>query len=309
MPKVSVIIPNYNHAAYLQERLESVLAQTYRDFEVIILDDCSTDGSKDVIEKYRDNPKVSRIVYNEHNSGSSFMQWDKGIGLAEGELIWIAESDDSADPKLLETLVAEFDRNSKCVLSFCGAMLTDAKGNATGLHPFHSKLGTSFSMDGLAFVKRMLGRANYVVNASGAIFRKSAFYTLPEFVNPCYKSYRGAGDWLFWVGIAIQGNVSYIESPMNYFRQHGSNTTQSLKQSGVGSGEAAKILCILLREKLVSRIFVLRTSAMVVAGLKYGSSSLDEKIKEHCIEDWGGRSLPVKIWAWYKHRLHPGHYS
>ena len=94
MPKVSVIIPNYNHAPYLVQRIETVLKQSYPDFEVIILDDCSTDGSHDIIERYRGHSKVSRIVYNKVNSGSPFRQWEKGIGICKGEYVWIAESDD-----------------------------------------------------------------------------------------------------------------------------------------------------------------------------------------------------------------------
>ena len=58
MPFISIIIPNYNHAPYLTERIESVLNQTYQNFEVIILDDCSTDNSREIIEKYANNPKV-----------------------------------------------------------------------------------------------------------------------------------------------------------------------------------------------------------------------------------------------------------
>ena len=87
MYKVSVIIPNYCYAAYLEQRIDSVLSQTYQDLEVIILDDNSPDDglSRMVIEKYRENPHVSHIVYNDENSGSTFKQWDKGISLAEGE--------------------------------------------------------------------------------------------------------------------------------------------------------------------------------------------------------------------------------
>jgi glycosyltransferase involved in cell wall biosynthesis len=75
-PLVSVIIPNYCHSQFLVQRIESVLNQTYQNFEVIILDDCSPDAgaSKAVIEKYRGNPHVSHIVYNEENSGSTFKQ-------------------------------------------------------------------------------------------------------------------------------------------------------------------------------------------------------------------------------------------
>lgn len=119
-PLVSVIIPNYCHARYLDERIQSVLNQTYTNFEVIILDDCSPDNgaSKEVIERYRSNPHISQIVYNEQNSGSPFKQWNKGFGLAKGEFIWIAESDDSCDEVLLESLVGRLMENSNAVVAF-----------------------------------------------------------------------------------------------------------------------------------------------------------------------------------------------
>ena len=94
MPLVTVIIPNYNHAKYLRQRIDTVLNQTYTSFEVIILDDCSTDNSKDIILSYKDNPHISNIVLNSENSGSTFKQWNKGFELAKGDYIWIAESDD-----------------------------------------------------------------------------------------------------------------------------------------------------------------------------------------------------------------------
>lgn len=81
-PKVSVIVPNYNHSAFLKERIDTILQQTYQDFELIILDDCSTDNSVSIIESYRNNEHVTHIVLNEQNSGSTFLQWDKGVSLA-----------------------------------------------------------------------------------------------------------------------------------------------------------------------------------------------------------------------------------
>src|SRR5438034_11203510 len=89
MLTVSVIIPNYNHARYLRKRIESVLTQTYQDFEVILLDDCSTDESRSIIGEYRIDPRV-RIELNEQNSGNTFKQWNKGVGLARGTYVWIA---------------------------------------------------------------------------------------------------------------------------------------------------------------------------------------------------------------------------
>ena len=93
-PLVSVIVPNYNHARYLEQRLDSVFGQTYPNFEVIILDDSSTDNSLEIINRYKYNPHLSQIVVNKTNSGSVFKQWAKGLSLAKGEWIWIAESDD-----------------------------------------------------------------------------------------------------------------------------------------------------------------------------------------------------------------------
>ena len=101
LPLVSVIIPNYNHAPYLKERIDSVLSQTYKEFEVLILDDCSSDESKEIIESYRNNKHISNIVFNEKNTGNTFIQWNKGISLAKGKYIWIAESDDVAKPTFL----------------------------------------------------------------------------------------------------------------------------------------------------------------------------------------------------------------
>ena len=127
-PLVSVIIPNYNHARYLPERLESVLGQTYQNFEVIILDDCSTDDSRDIIEQYRTNPHVSQIIYNEENSGRVFKQWKKGLGLAKGDLLWIAESDDKCEPMFLERLVQCFIEHPTLALAFSKSLLFNDAG-------------------------------------------------------------------------------------------------------------------------------------------------------------------------------------
>ena len=102
MPFFSVIIPNYNHALFLRQRIDSVLNQTYTDFEIILLDDHSPDNSREIMEEYRSNKKISHIVLNEKNSNSLLLQWKKGIALAKGDWIWIAESDDIADPGFLE---------------------------------------------------------------------------------------------------------------------------------------------------------------------------------------------------------------
>src|SRR5215469_14515935 len=109
-PRVSVVVPNYNHAQFLPKRIDSILGQSFQDFEVLLLDDCSSDDSRSILSQYANNPRV-RIRLNGGNSGSPIKQWNKGVDLARGEYVWIAESDDYSHPRFLERLVAVLDRD------------------------------------------------------------------------------------------------------------------------------------------------------------------------------------------------------
>lgn len=106
--KISIIVPSYNHASYLEKRLESIFNQTYQNFEVILLDDASTDRSEEILNKYKVNSKVSHLIVNKENSGSPFKQWEKGVELAKGDYIWIAESDDFCEKQFLEILLKKW---------------------------------------------------------------------------------------------------------------------------------------------------------------------------------------------------------
>ena len=127
MPAVSVIVPNYNHARFLAERVESILRQTYQDFELILLDDCSQDDSRGVLERYGSDPRV-RLEFNEANSGSPFKQWAKGVRMSQGKYVWVAESDDYADARLLERLVAALESDERIAFAYCRSWGVDANG-------------------------------------------------------------------------------------------------------------------------------------------------------------------------------------
>jgi glycosyltransferase involved in cell wall biosynthesis len=127
MPKLTVIVPNYNHERFLAKRLESILNQTFQDFELILLDDCSTDNSRLILSQSVRDHRV-RIEFNDVNSGSTFKQWNKGVQLAQGKYIWIAESDDYADVHLLERLVPLLDNDPKAAFAYCRAWCVTAKG-------------------------------------------------------------------------------------------------------------------------------------------------------------------------------------
>lgn len=230
-PLVSVIIPNYNHAQFLDERIQSVLNQTYQNFEVIILDDKSTDNSLEIINKYRDNPHISHIVVNDENSGSTFKQWYKGFDLAKGELIWIAESDDSCDPTMLETLVKGLVDNN-AVLAFCKSCKYDKDGNKSFFE--HQKnLNEDISASGKDFIINYMIRHNSVANASSAVFNREVSMSLDK----TYMGMRGEGDWLFWIELMEMGNIYFSNQALNYFRFHNTNTTSTLTYKGVNPVE------------------------------------------------------------------------
>ena len=124
-PLISVIVPNYNHARYLRKRLDSITYQSYSNIEIILLDDASTDDSREILADYAANDSRIHCHYNEKNSGSPFRQWQKGIDLACGKYIWIAESDDFADLNFLETLVQKLEKNPTVGLAYCSSWQVD----------------------------------------------------------------------------------------------------------------------------------------------------------------------------------------
>jgi len=232
-PLVSVIVPNYNHARYLDRRLQTVLNQTYPNFEVWILDDKSTDNSLEVIAKYKDNTHIAGIVVNDVNSGSPFKQWDKGIYLANGDIIWIAESDDYCELNLLEELVKAYLHKPNTVLAYNTTLEIDDEGNAWNtVRDWKNQY-----MGGKKYIKSYLTLFNYIKNASCAIFSKSVAQT----IDKSYSTYKGAGDYLFWVEIAAQGNVAIVNKRLSYFCRHAGTVTNKRGLDGTNQKEEWQI--------------------------------------------------------------------
>lgn len=236
MSQVSVIVPNFNHAPYLRQRLDSILEQTFQDFELIVIDDCSTDNSHEVIESYHSHPKVSQIVYNERNSGSAFRQWVNGITQAQGEWVWIAESDDWAEPTFLETMMRAVTEHPTCGLAYCWSYRTDEKGTLLWDVPDKKEVKL---YRGETFIREKLLFSNVLVNVSACLFKRELFK--PECVT-LYEQMRLCGDWFFYVLLAEQANVVVVKSPMNYCRRHGTNISESAEAKGLTFLEGAEVL-------------------------------------------------------------------
>jgi glycosyltransferase involved in cell wall biosynthesis len=238
-PRVSVIIPNYQHARYLEERIQSVLAQSFRDFEIILLDDASTDGSTAVLERYRDHPQVSHLIVNATNTGKPFVQWRRGLELARGPLIWIAESDDVTRPEFLAAMVQAFDRDP--TLGVASAMLEFIDEQGQYLGPVHEDLQGTY--DGIDVLIRELGHRNCIRNASAAVFdRALGLANIDQVVQRRYS-----GDWHFWALLAMQSGrrMHFHPEILCRYRLHGTSVHGKIRHSRrpVLSKERMAIFC------------------------------------------------------------------
>jgi glycosyltransferase involved in cell wall biosynthesis len=199
--------------------MDSILNQSYQDFEVIILDDCSTDDSRSVIENYRSNPKISNIVYNQENSGSPFIQWNKGVRLSKGSLIWIAESDDYCELTFLEETVAKMESNPSIGLVYAQSLERDEITGEESISFAHSLkfkrfFEHSYFEKGRREVSEKLAYENTIPNASSVLFRKAIF----DQVGGADETMRLCGDWFLWIKILLVSDVYFIAEPLNVFR-------------------------------------------------------------------------------------------
>ena len=109
--RVSVVVPNYNYRRYLEARLRSISNQTIAPYEIIVIDDASTDESREWLDENLEQIcPGAEFLYNERNSGSAFRQWLMGVRRARGEYVWIAEADDVAEPEFLAEVIGEIRR-------------------------------------------------------------------------------------------------------------------------------------------------------------------------------------------------------
>lgn len=251
MIEVSVILPNYNHSKFLAQRIESILTQSFQNFELIILDDCSTDNSREVIDSYASNSKISHIIYNKINTGSPFLQWEKGVNLAKGEFIWFAESDDYCEATFLEELVKGIKQDAECVISYCQSYCINDK-NEIKWQSSHTSL--SEMVDSKRFITEYAVKVS-IFNASMAIWRKDKFLQ----ISKEFTTFKFCGDWFFWIQLSRLGKVHISGKLLNYFRKHDNDVSSFAFRTGLNFVEEFKIINGMYQQKLINKKIHYRT--------------------------------------------------
>lgn len=204
---VSIILPNYNHADYLEERLDSILNQTYTNFELILLDDASVDNSISILEKYKDHEKISHFIVNKENSGSPFLQWKRGLELARGEFIWIAESDDFCNLNFLETQITHLENAS---ISVAKTVTFNSEGiQGEILHPVF-KEGTIISLENEQILYCP------ILNASAIVFKA---FDIEKINRSHFSKFQLIGDRVFYFEFFQHKTMIYNSDTTAFFRK------------------------------------------------------------------------------------------
>ncbi|MDR0979356.1 MAG: glycosyltransferase family 2 protein [Lachnospiraceae bacterium] len=234
--KVSVVIPNYNYEKFLFQRLYSILIQTEKIYELIILDDCSKDNSRkvidDLVKKLKPYIEI-KAVYNEENSGSAFKQWHKGFGLASGDYVWIAEADDYCEKTLLERILTPIKSNKNIYISFADTAFMDVNGNIImkTIKPEIDIMKTGhwnedFVINGEEEFENFDFLNCTIANVSSSVIKNQNYDDIFEIAG----KFRQCGDWFFYVSVMRKGDISFVNEPLNYYRVHGNNVTSVTKK-------------------------------------------------------------------------------
>ena len=219
-PLVSFVIPCYKLARYLRPCLDSLLAQTYKNLELLVMDDCSPDETPAVAASYND--RRVRHVRNESNLGH-LSNFNKGIGMARGEYIWLISADDCLRSQdAVERYVSLMEQNARLAYVFCPAMGLNGNGDETGVVQGTRPFTRNVILDGRRFLAK-LAEGN-CVSAPSVMVRRRCY----EAAGMHPSDLPHAGDWYLWCAFAFCGDIAYLDAPMVCYRRHGANMSSTL---------------------------------------------------------------------------------
>ena len=212
-PKVSVVTAMYNHKPYLKRRIDSILHQTLQDWEWIIVDDCSPDGSFEYAQELTQNDPRVTVLQNDKNSHIAYTN-QRGIEMARGEFLYRTDSDDYCDYRFLERMAEVLEKHPNAAMAHCRGLYLDQNDCSWGGWPKKS----GYVLTGWEEFRRIL--VQYHIKSPTILFRRETviaaggFATLPLLCNH---------DWYLSLRACLMGDVAFIDEPLAAHRRHGGN--------------------------------------------------------------------------------------
>jgi len=228
---VSVCIPTYNSASYVRECIESVLAQTYQDFELIVSDNASTDATCDIVKSFSD--ARIRLHRLERNMGMAF-NFNNAASLARGEYIKFLCYDDLLGPACLTKQVAALDQNPQAVMVTTGLRFVDALGRTIRTV---SWLASQRFLSYAEVVAGTLIYGNLVGPPAAVLIRRSALLK----AGPFSEDLPQVLDVDLWLRLAALGPIGYLPEPLCGFRLHPQMMTSQLRKTGLIRDDVLRI--------------------------------------------------------------------
>lgn len=225
-PKISVITAVYNAEKYLNESIDSILVQTFKDFEYIIVNDASTDSSLDIIKMYQKTDKRIKIINNDKNIGPAASR-NKGLKVAKGEYIAIFDADDISLPERFQQQINFLKNKNNIFLCGTGVESIDENGNIINNSPTPIKSHQE--------IEKMLPKKNCIVHSS-IMFRNEGFFYREKFVY--------AHDYDFYLVLLTNGlKIDNLETVLVKYRNITNNITYSKKHKQNLFASKAKEYC------------------------------------------------------------------
>lgn len=221
-PLVSILIPTFNREMLVGEALISALNQSYKNLEIIVHDDASTDGTLSLLARFQD-PRL-KIIRTEDNHGM-IGGWNFIAKQAKGKYIKFLASDDLLEPNCVEELVAAIDANPKAALVTCQRKFINGDGKIVKKMGFANK---SCSVPGIGHAKWILStvRENKIGEPTAALYPTKLVGKAGEY-DPKFSQF---ADFEYWIRLLAYGDLVYVHKPLCSFRVHeGSNTSVAIK--------------------------------------------------------------------------------
>lgn len=231
-PKLSVTVLNYNYGHFLPNCLESILGQSFRDFEVILINDKSTDNSLDVIKPYLIDPRV-RLIDHQQNKGFSGSLLE-GVELSRGTYISVISADDwVVDSDAFAKQIAAFELDPEVVFAFGNYGFYADEQHCTSVR---NPAPASYIRPGREVFRQMV--IDRAPQHSGTMIRRSAYDTIGGYD----RNLRYAVDGQMWLGLCHIGKVAYIHDVLYAYRMHQSNMTKNSRAIERSIREVLQIL-------------------------------------------------------------------
>ncbi len=209
IPKTAVVIPTYNSSRYLVQAIDSVLAQTWQDLEILVIDDGSTDETERVMRRYQ-----SPVRYIYQQNGGVAIARNRGIAESKGKYVAFLDADDTWLPHKLELQIEALQKQPQYRACYSALAVADAELNPLSINYSYRQSST---------LEDLLLRGNVIATPSSVLCERSLFDVAGGF-DPKLSQ---CADWDMWVRLAVQTEFLYLDEPLVTYRQHGANMSRN----------------------------------------------------------------------------------